>query len=84
MTITIYSQYFNPKLSRSKGRRVSIDSAKKFSDDALVNILRSMNIKFEARDARYPRVPWEPCKMYILEANVKKSTLIKQIERKLK
>ncbi len=84
MTITLYSQYFNPKLSRSKGRRVSLGSAKKFSNDALVGIFRDMNIKFETRDARYPRLPWEPCKMYVLEANLKKSTLIKLIERKLK
>ncbi|MCL5989699.1 MAG: signal recognition particle [Candidatus Thermoplasmatota archaeon] len=84
MSITLYSQYFNPKLSRSMGRRIPLDPAKKYSDESLVNILKGFGFKYEVRDARYPRVPWESCKMYVLEANVKKSTLIKMIERKLR
>ncbi len=83
MTLTLYSQYFNPKLSKSKGRRVSIEAARQFSDDRLVEILRSLKFQYDARDANYPRVPWEPSKMYTVEANVKKSTLLELIERRL-
>ncbi len=83
MTLTLYSQYFNPKISKSKGRRISLEAARKFSENKLEEILRSLRFQFEARDAHYARLPWEPCKMYVVEANVKKSTLIELIERKL-
>lgn len=83
MTLTLYSQYFNPKLSKSKGRRISLEAARQFSDDKLVEILRSLKFQYEEREASYPRVPWEPSKMYTVEANMKKSTLIELIERKL-
>lgn len=83
MTITLYTQYFNPKISRRLGRRISINSAQKFSDQKLEEILKSMSLKFEVRDARYPRIPWEKSRMYLVEANLKKSTLLKLIERKL-
>ncbi len=83
MTLTLYSQYFNVKLSKSMGRRISKDAAKNFTDEKLGEILRSLKFQFEARDAKYSRVPWETCKMYIVEANVKKSTLIQLIERRL-
>lgn len=83
MTLTLYSQYFNHKLSKSKGRRIPVEAAKQFSDDRLEEILRSLHFQFESREARYPRTPWETCKMYIVEANVKKSTLLQLIERRL-
>lgn len=83
MTLTLYSQYFNPKNSKSKGRRVSFAAAKHFSDNRIEEILRSIKVDYEVRDARYPRVPWEGCKMYVVEANMKKSTLLKLIQRRL-
>lgn len=83
MTLTLYSQYFNPKIPKSKGRRVSVEVAKRFSENKLEEILRSMKYQYEAREAHYPRIPWEPCKMYVVEANIKKSTLIELIERRL-
>lgn len=83
MTLTLYSQYFNEKLPRSKGRKISKASAKNFSDAKLEEILRSISAQYEVRDARYPRAPNEPTKMYIVEAKIKKSTLIKLIERRL-
>ena len=83
MTLTLFSQYFNPKVSRRLGRRISLQSAKNYSDQKLEDILKSLSLKFEARDAHYPRVPWEKSRMYIIEANMKKSTLLKLIERKL-
>jgi signal recognition particle subunit SEC65 len=83
MTITIYSQYFNDKLPRSKGRKIKLSAAKNFSESKLEEILRSLHAKYEVRDARYPRVPWEETRMYIVEADVKKSTLLKIIERRL-
>lgn len=60
-----------------------METARKFSDGKLEEILRSLRFQFESREARYPRIPWEPCKMYVVEANVKKSTLIELISRKL-
>lgn len=83
MTLTLYSQYFNPKLSKSKGRKISIDAAKQYSNEKLEETLRSLKFQYEERDARYPRVPWEASKMYVVEANIKKTTLLKLIERKL-
>lgn len=83
MTLTLYSQYFNSKLSKSMGRRISREAAKNFSEDRLEEILRSLKFQFDSREAKYARVPWETCKMYVVEANVKKSTLIQLIERRL-
>lgn len=83
MTLTLYTQYFNPKLSRSKGRKIKKSAAEKFSEQKLQEILRSIKAKYEIRDARYPRVPWEESKMFIVETDLKKSTVIKMIERKL-
>ncbi|MCL4337199.1 MAG: signal recognition particle [Candidatus Thermoplasmatota archaeon] len=83
MTLTLYSQYFNPKISKTKGRRVPLETARKFSDSRLEEILRSLKFQFESREAHYPRIPWEPSKMYVIEANVKKSTLIELISRRL-
>ncbi|AKA49527.1 signal recognition particle [uncultured archaeon] len=83
MTFTLYTQYFNPKISRSKGRRIKKSAAENFTDQKLHEILRSINAKYEIRDARYPRVPWEEAKMFVVESKLKKSTVIKMIERKL-
>lgn len=83
MTFTLYTQYFSPKLTRSKGRKIKKTAAEKFSDQRLQEILRSINAKFESREAFYPRYPWEPGKIYVVESKLKKSTVIKMIERKL-
>lgn len=83
MTFTLYTQYFNPKLSRSKGRKIKKTAAENFSEQKLQEILRSINAKFEIRSARYPRVPWEDAKMFVVESKLKKSTVIKMVERKL-
>ncbi len=83
MTLTLFSQYFNPKISKSMGRRIPIGPARNFSDNKLEEILRSLNFHFEVREGAYPRIPWEKCKIYVIDANVKKSTLLKLIERRL-
>lgn len=83
MTLTLYSQYFNPKLPKSKGRRISIEAARHFSEEKLVETLKTLHFQYEAREARYPRVPWESTTMYVVEANIKKSTLLQMIERRL-
>jgi signal recognition particle subunit SRP19 len=83
MKITIYSEYFDPRSSRSKGRKISRASAQKFSISVLEDIFRSLNLKYESREGFYPRVPWKKCIIYDLESNIRKSTLLKMIERKL-
>ncbi|MCL4323156.1 MAG: signal recognition particle [Candidatus Thermoplasmatota archaeon] len=83
MKVTLYSQYFNHKISRRLGRKVPIEVAKKFSDQKLQDILKSLNIDFEVREGYYPRVSYEKCNIYNIEGNLKKSTVIKIIERKL-
>ncbi len=83
MKVTLYSQYFNHKISRRLGRKVPIEVAKKFSDQKLQDILKSLNIDFEVREGHYPRVSYEKCNIYNIEGNLKKSTVIKIIERKL-
>lgn len=83
MKCTLYTQYFNPKLSRRLGRKIRLDSAKNFSEQKLESILRGMGLIFTRREGRYPRVPYENCKIYEIESNLKKTTIIKNIERKL-
>ncbi|MCL4327942.1 MAG: signal recognition particle [Candidatus Thermoplasmatota archaeon] len=83
MKITIYSEYFDPKLSRSRGRRISKESAQKFSTPALDEILRSLNVKYDSKEGFYPRVPWKKCTIYDIESSVRKSTLLKMVEKKL-
>ncbi len=83
MKITLYSQYFNPKISKRLGRKINLESARKFSDEKLNEILRQLKVLYEIREGKYPRVPYEKCKIYNIDANIKKSTLIKIIERRL-
>ena len=42
-----------------------------------------MNVKYEVREAHYSRIPYEDSKMFIIDANIKKSTIMKIIEEKL-
>ncbi len=81
--IVLYSQYFNSGISRKLGRRISRERAKNYSDAKLEQILKSVNLKYEVRDARYPRIPFEDSKMFVIDGDIKKSTLIKIIEEKL-
>lgn len=83
MTLTLYSQYFNSKISKAKGRRISVEAAKQYSDEKLEETLRSLKFQYEKREVRYPRIPWETCNMYTVEANMKKSTFLELFERKL-
>ncbi len=83
MRITLYSMYFNPKISRRLGRKIPLEIAKRYSDQKLEEILKSLKLAYEAKDGRYPRVPYENSKIFTLEANLKKGTILKMIERKL-
>lgn len=83
MKVVIYSQYFNPKISRRLGRKVPVEAAKRFSEAKLEEIIKSLKVPYEVRDGQYPRVPYEPSKIYIVDGNLKKSTIVKIIERKL-
>ncbi len=81
--ITLYSQYFNKNISRRLGRKINKNKAEKYSDDKLLSILKEMNFTYEARDCKYPRLPYMESKMFIVDGNVKKSTLLKIIEKRL-
>ncbi len=81
--ITLYSQYFNPDNSRKYGRRISKEKAKNYTDEKLEYILKTMNIKYEIRDSHYSRLPYEDSKMFVIDADIKKSTMIKIINEKL-
>ena len=81
--IVLYSQYFNPRISRRLGRRISREKAKNFSDAKLEQILKSINLTFEIRDVKYSRIPYEESKMFVVDVDIKKSTLLKIIEEKL-
>ncbi|MEM0158836.1 MAG: signal recognition particle subunit SRP19/SEC65 family protein [Thermoplasmataceae archaeon] len=83
MTVTLYSHYFNPRISKRLGRRVPRSVAEHFSDSKLEEILRSLGYPYEVRDGHYPRIPWEKCKIYVVESSVKKTTLLKFIEKRL-
>lgn len=83
MKATIYSQYFNPKISKRLGRKISLEAAKKFSENKLEEIIKGLRVEYEVRDGHYPRVPYENSKIYVIDGNLKKSTIIKIIERKL-
>ena len=83
MKITLYSAYFDPSIPRRLGRRIALNPAKNFSDKRLQEILQSMQVKFDPRPGRYPRIPWKDGMIYDVEAEIHKTTLIKAIERKL-
>ena len=83
MKVTLYSQYFNPKITRRLGRKINLETAKKFSDEKLTEILRQMLVEYEVKEGAYSRIPYEKCKIYEIESNVRKTTLIKMIERKI-
>ncbi|MCL4330312.1 MAG: signal recognition particle [Candidatus Thermoplasmatota archaeon] len=83
MKITLYSDYFNPRITRRLGRRIPRATALKFSEERLTEILKSMNIKYERREGAYPRLPWSRGFIYDLESEVRKSTVLKMIERRL-
>ncbi len=83
MKCTLFTHYFNPDLTRKYGRRISLESAKNYSEEKLERILHELKLGFEKREAGYPRVPWKTGKLYVVESNVKKSTLLKIIERRL-
>lgn len=83
MKCTLFTHYFDPELTRKYGRRVSGEVARNFSEEKLERILRDLKLPYEKKEAGYPRVPWNRGVMYIIESNVKKSTLMKIIERHL-
>ena len=83
MTITIYTQYFNQNLSRRLGRRINRTAAKNFNYERLREILSGLNLKYEVKEGYYPRVPWEKSRILLIETDLKKSTLLKIIERRL-
>ncbi len=83
MKCTLFSSYFMPEYSRKYGRRIRLDKARNFSEEKLEKILRDLNLNFDGREAKYPRTPSVSGKMYIVESNVRKSTLLKIIERRL-
>lgn len=83
MKCTIFTQYFSPKISRRLGRRVSRQKAELFSVEKMESALKEAKAKYESRDARYPRAPWIPGKMFIVDSELKKGTVLKIIERKL-
>ncbi len=83
MKATLYTQYFSDKISRRYGRRIALNKARDFTSEKLERILRSLSLSFEKKEGRYPRVPWLEGEMFLIDSNVKKSTLIKLIERRL-
>ncbi len=83
MRCSLYLQYFNKDIPRSKGRKLSRKTLARFSEEKLVKILDDADIKYEVKACKYPRIPWEKTKMYILESNLHKGTILKLIEKKL-
>ncbi len=83
MTLVLYSQYFNPGISRRLGRRINKAAANNFTDEKLKYILDSMRLQYEVNEGKYPRIPYETTKIYVIEGNIKKTSLIKIIEKRL-
>ncbi len=83
MKITLFSEYFNYKNSRRLGRKINLKAAKNFSDEKLESILRELKISYTKRKARYPRTFYEETTMYEIESEIRKSSLLKIIERRL-
>ncbi|MCY0851772.1 signal recognition particle subunit SRP19/SEC65 family protein [Thermoplasma acidophilum] len=83
MRCALYLQYFSRDIPRSKGRRLSKRSLANFSEERLRKILDEAGITYEVRECYYPRIPWQKTKMYILESNLKKSSIMKLIEKRL-
>ena len=83
MRFTLYPEYFDPSLSRKHGRRIRKVAPKAFSSEAIKDILASYKLKFEVREGNYPRTPWRKSSLYFVETDLRKSTIIKMIEKKL-
>ncbi|WP_297217232.1 signal recognition particle subunit SRP19/SEC65 family protein [Thermoplasma sp.] len=83
MRCALYLQYFSKDIPRSKGRRLSKKVLANFSEDRLRKILDEAGISYEIRECYYPRIPWQKTKMYVLESNLKKTSILKLIEKKL-
>ncbi|KAA8923009.1 signal recognition particle subunit SRP19/SEC65 family protein [Thermoplasma sp.] len=83
MRCTLYLQYFSKDIPRSKGRRLSRSVLANFSEERLRRILEEAGISYEVRDCYYPRIPWQKTKMYVLDSNLKKTSILKLIEKKL-
>ncbi len=83
MRCSLYLQYFNKDIPRSKGRKLSKKTLARFSEEKLVKILNDADIKYEVKSCTYPRITWEKTRIYILDSNLHKGTILKLIERKL-
>ncbi|MHB8372149.1 MAG: hypothetical protein ACYDAO_04135 [Thermoplasmataceae archaeon] len=58
-------------------------SAKNFSDERLISILKELKIQYNSRSGRYSRTHYEETTIYEIEAEIRKSTLLRIIERRL-
>lgn len=83
MRFAVYTQYFNEKKSKRLGRKITKKAAHNFNEQKLIDFMHSINADFEVKECRYPRTPWEACKMYIIEAEIRKTTFLKMFERRL-
>ncbi len=83
MRITLYSEYFNEKNSKRLGRKINQKAAKNFTNERLESILRDLKINFSTRKGSYPRTFYNDSVIYDIESEIRKSSLIKIIERRL-
>ncbi len=83
MKITLYSTYFMPTVTRRLGRKIRLPAARNFDEKKIVEILKSMHLAYDSRPGKYPRLPHQEATIYEIESEMHKTTLIKQIERRL-
>ncbi len=64
--ITLYSQYFNPNISRRLGRRISREKATRYNDSRLESILKSMNLNYEIKNVNIQEYPMKKQACFLL------------------
>ncbi|MHA1506670.1 MAG: signal recognition particle subunit SRP19/SEC65 family protein [Candidatus Asgardarchaeia archaeon] len=82
----IWPEYFNRKITRKYGRRVSLNKAvDNVNVDKLSSVLRRMGIPhIVERGKRYPRRWWESDGYVIVKWDGKKQEIIRKISEELK
>ncbi len=83
--VVLWPEYFDSDLPRSRGRRVPRPLASPgVTVEDLTVALRRLGLRFEVVDAAYPRNWWERRGMVLVETDLAKTELIREVAQLIK
>ena len=84
--VILWPTYFERRLSRKKGRRVSLKLAvDKVTTELIAKACKSLGLEYEIVEASYPKIWWRKTGYVIVKGgSIKKSELIKRVAENLK